>query len=253
MQNLKLKVDLTGKIAVVTGASRGLGKEFSKYLGLCGASIACVDVNKESLDATVKEFNDSGIKAQGFICDVSSSSSVEKAVEDICKAFGTIHILINNAGVTRDNSILRMQESDWDLVLAINLKGTFLFSKLVSKIMLKNKWGRIVSIASVSGLIGNPGQANYSASKAGIMGFTRTIARELGSRNITVNAVAPGFINTNMTAVLPDNIKAAMEERTALKRFGEVEDVANAVLFLVSDAAEFITGQTLTVDGGLTI
>ena len=249
---LDLKVNLTNKVAVVTGASRGLGKEFATYLGLCGAKVACVDIVKESLDQTVDELKQKGIDAAGFVADVSDASQVEKTVEECCSHFGTIHILINNAGITRDSFLLRMKEEDWDKVISINLKGTFLFTKVVSKVMLKNKWGRIVSIASVCGLIGNPGQANYSASKAGIMGFTRTVAQELGSRNITVNAIAPGFIKTDMTAKLPDDVKASMEAQTALKRFGEVKDVANALLFLVSDAASFITGQTITVDGGLT-
>ncbi len=249
---LDLKVNLENKVAIVTGASRGLGKEFATYLGLCGARVALVDISKESLDKTVEELKQKGIDAKGFVADVSNSEQVEKTVTDCCAQFGTVHILINNAGIIRDSFLLRMKEEDWDRVISINLKGTFLFTKAVSKVMLKNRWGRIVSIASVSGLIGNPGQANYSASKAGIMGFTRTIAQELGSRNITVNAIAPGFIVTDMTASLPEEVKKAMEEQTALKRFGEVKDVANALLFLVSDAASFITGQTITVDGGLT-
>ncbi len=249
---LDLKVNLENKVAIVTGASRGLGKEFATYLGLCGARVALVDISKESLDKTVEELKQKGIDAKGFVADVSNNEQVEKTVADCCAQFGTVHILVNNAGIIRDSFLLRMKEEDWDRVISINLKGTFLFSKAVSKVMLKNRWGRIVSIASVSGLIGNPGQANYSASKAGIMGFTRTIAQELGSRNITVNAIAPGFIVTDMTASLPEEVKKAMEEQTALKRFGEVKDVANALLFLVSDAASFITGQTITVDGGLT-
>ena len=249
---LDLKVNLENKVAIVTGASRGLGKEFAYYLGVCGARVACVDISKESLDKTVEEFKQKGIEAAGFVADVSNAEQVEKTVTDCCSKFGTVHILINNAGITRDQLLLRMKEEDWDRVININLKGTFLFTKAVAKVMLKNKWGRIVSIASVCGLIGNPGQANYSASKAGIMGFTRTVAQELGSRNITVNSIAPGFIKTDMTASLPEEVKKAMNEQTALKRFGEVKDVANALLFLVSDAASYITGQTITVDGGLT-
>ena len=186
-------------------------------------------------------------------CDVTDSQQVNRAVNEVVKTWGTLHILVNNAGITRDNILLRMKDEQWDAVIQVNLRGTFLFTRAAARPMLKAHGGRIINIASVAGLMGNPGQTNYSASKAGVIGLTRTVARELAGRGITVNAVAPGFIATEMTAGLGEEVLAEVRKQTPLGRLGEPQDIADAVLFLASDAASFVTGHVLTVDGGLSI
>jgi 3-oxoacyl-[acyl-carrier protein] reductase len=210
-------------------------------------------VNVESLTETVAAIRASGGTAEPIACDVTDSNRVGEAVDEVVKLWGTLHLLVNNAGITRDNVIIRMKDEQWDAVLNINLRGTFLFTRAAARPMMKNRLGRIINIASVSGLMGNPGQANYSASKAGVIGLTRTVACELASRNITVNAVAPGFIATDMTAALGEEILQEVRKQIPLGRLGDPQDVADAVLFLASDAASFITGHILTVDGGLTV
>ena len=249
----RLTVDLTDQVAIVTGAARGLGQAIARDMAASGAIVACVDVNEETLAETVESINESGGKAEAFACDVTDSERVTEVVKGIAKKFGRLDILVNNAGVTRDNLVLRMKDEEWDLVLGINLRGTFLFTRAAAKPMSKGKRGRIINIASVSGMMGNPGQVNYSASKAGVIGLTRTVSRELSKRNITVNAVAPGFIATDMAAKLGDEIIEQITAETPLGRLGSPQDVSDAVLFLASDAASFITGHVLVVDGGLTV
>lgn len=251
--NRRLSVDLADQVAIVTGAGRGLGQAIARDFAASGAKVACVDVNEGLLAETVELINAAGGVAAGFPCDVTNSQRVTEVVGEVVGKWGRLDILVNNAGVTRDNVVLRMKDEEWDLVLGINLRGTFLFTRAAAKPMIKGKRGRIINIASVSGMMGNPGQANYSASKAGVIGLTRTVSRELSKRNITVNAVAPGFIATDMAAKLDEEVIEQIKAETPLGRLGSPQDVADAVLFLASDAASFITGHVLVVDGGLTV
>jgi 3-oxoacyl-[acyl-carrier protein] reductase len=238
---------------LVTGAARGLGRCIAQTLAAAGAKVACIDVNAETLADTVAAIRNAGGVAEPIACDVTQSDKVGEAVDQVVKLWGELDILVNNAGITRDNVIVRMKDDQWDSVININLRGTFLFTRAAARPMMKARGGRIINIASVSGLMGNPGQVNYSASKAGVIGLTRTVARELASRGITVNAVAPGFIATDMTAALGDAMIEQIKKEVPLGRMGEPQDVADAVLFLASDAASFITGHILTVDGGITV
>jgi 3-oxoacyl-[acyl-carrier protein] reductase len=244
---------LAGQVAIVTGAARGLGRAIAETLSGAGATVACVDVNAETLAQTVEAIQAAGGTALGLTCDVTSSQRVGEVVDEVVKTFGRLDILVNNAGITRDNLLLRMKDDQWDAVLAVNLRGTFLFTRAAARPMIKARRGRIINIASVSGLMGNPGQANYSASKAGVIGLTRTVAKELAERQVTVNAVAPGFIATEMTAALGSNVLEEVKRQTPLGRLGQPRDVAEAVLFLASEEASFITGQVLAVDGGLSV
>ncbi|GAB4281821.1 MAG: 3-oxoacyl-[acyl-carrier-protein] reductase [Candidatus Rifleibacteriota bacterium] len=239
------------KVAIVTGSARGIGLEIARALGEEGYAIMLSDVNEEGLVAAAKEFTGNGIKCAHFKADVSSADDTEKLVNETIKAFGRIDVLVNNAGITRDCLLMRMDEKAWDMVLDINLKGTFLMSKAVIRPMLKQKSGVVINIASVIGLMGNVGQANYAASKAGIIGFTKSYAKEFGKKGIRANAIAPGFIQSEMTAVLADNVKEQMLAQIPMHKFGTPRDVANAVTFLASDKASYITGQVLTVDGGM--
>ena len=249
----RISTNLSGQTALVTGAGRGLGRCIAQTLAAAGAKVACIDVNAESLADTVAAIRAAGGVAEPIACDVTQSDRVGEAVDQVVKLWGALNILVNNAGITRDNVIVRMKDEQWDAVININLRGTFLFTRAAARPMMKARGGRIINIASVSGLMGNPGQVNYSASKAGVIGLTRTVARELASRNITVNAVAPGFIATDMTAALGEEILQKVRKEIPLGRLGDPQDVADAVLFLASDAASFITGHVLTVDGGLTV
>jgi len=249
----RLIVDLTDQVAIVTGAARGLGQTIARDLAASGAIVACIDVNEDLLAGTVESINAAGGRAAAFACDVTNSERVTEVVRQVAEQFGRLDILVNNAGVTRDNLVMRMKDEEWDLVLGINLRGTFLFTRAAAKPMSKGKRGRIINIASVSGMMGNPGQVNYSASKAGVIGLTRTVSRELCKRNITVNAVAPGFIATDMAAKLGEELIAQITAETPLGRLGSPQDVADAVLFLASEAASFITGHVLVVDGGLMV
>ena len=243
--------DLSGKTAIITGASKGIGKAIALQLASYGANISLVARNKLELDQVEKRILDSGGQAQALIGDVSNIESFNEIVSLTMKKWNDIHILINNAGITRDNIIMRMTEEEWQTVIDINLKGCFNGIKAVSKQMMKKKYGKIINITSIIGLIGNSGQSNYSSSKAGILGLTKSIAKELGSRNITINAVAPGYIETEMTEKLDPKIKADLKMSIPLNRFGTVNDVANLVCFLISDDAHYITGQTFNVDGGM--
>jgi 3-oxoacyl-[acyl-carrier protein] reductase len=243
--------ELANQIAVVTGAGRGIGQAIALKLAAAGADIACVDLKLEFCAETVQKVQALGRKAWGFAANVSDAASVEAAADQILAAATKVDILVNNAGITKDGLLMRMSEADWDAVLDINLKGTFLFTKAFSRSFLKQRAGRVVNIASVVGLTGNAGQCNYGASKAGVIGFTKSAARELASRGITVNAIAPGFIETAMTAKLSPEAREALINQIPLGSLGQPDDVANAVLFLASPAARYITGQVLPVDGGM--
>ena len=243
--------NLTDKVAIVTGASRGIGEAIAKQLSSCGAKIILIARNSDQLVAVKETIISNGGIAESIAGDVSNLNSISEIVTNTIDKWGRIDILVNNAGIVRDNIIIRMNEDDWDRVMNINLKGCFNGIKSVARPMIKNKAGRIINITSVIGQIGNAGQSNYAASKAGIMGLTKSMAKELGSRNITVNAVAPGYITTDMTNELNDEIKEQMKSSIPLGRLGTPDDVANLVCFLASDEAGYITGQTFNVDGGM--
>ena len=242
---------LKGKTAIVTGAARGIGKEIALTLANEGADIAICDIDKESLEKAKSDIERLGRKCLIGAVDVGKLDSCEDMANKTLDKFGKIDILINNAGITRDSLLMRMKDEDWDAVLTVNLKGAFNFTKAVCRTMIKQRYGRIVNIASIIGIIGNAGQANYSASKAGLIGLTKSSAKELASRGINVNAIAPGFIETKMTQVLPEDVKTAMLKQIPLARFGKPEDVAQLVLFLVSEDSSYITGQVIQIDGGM--
>ena len=243
--------NLTDKVAIVTGASRGIGEAIAKQLSSCGAKIILIARNSDQLVAVKETIISNGGIAESMAGDVSNLNSFSEIVTNTIDKWGRIDILVNNAGIARDNIIMRMKEDEWDSVMNINLKGCFNGIKSVARPMIKNKAGRIINITSVIGQIGNAGQSNYAASKAGIMGLTKSMAKELGSRNITVNAVAPGYITTDMTNELNDEVKEQMKSSIPLGRLGTPDDVANLVCFLASDEAGYITGQTFNVDGGM--
>ena len=242
---------LDGKLAIVTGAARGIGQAIALKLASEGADIALCDVEKEWLAETASQVAAKGRRVECYAVDVVNAAAVQTAVDQIAEKFGKIDILINNAGITRDTLLVRMSEEDWDKVLQVNLKGAFLFTKAVARPMMKQRAGAIVNVASIIGLIGNAGQCNYAASKAGLIALTKSVAKELGARNVRANAVAPGFIKTKMTEKLPEEVQKKMLEAIPLGRFGLPEDVANVVLFLASDSASYVTGQVLTVCGGM--
>ena len=244
-------MDLKDKIAIVTGAAQGIGKVIALGLAKCGADIAVSDINEDSLSSAVKEIEALGRKAIAVKMDVSSLKDCEEMVKKTIDAFGKVDILINNAGITRDTVLLRMKEEQWDQVIQVNLKGTFNCTKAVIRGMFKQKSGKIINISSVTGAMGNAGQANYSASKAAVMGFTKSIAREYAHCGITVNAVAPGFIKTAMTDAIPEKDRDAMISIIPAKRLGLPEDVADTVCFLASDMANYITGQVIHINGGM--
>ncbi len=245
-------IDLSHKVAVVTGGAQGIGRAISEVLAQQGANVVVADIQTEKAEATAQEIAaDTGQRVIAAQVDVSDMSSAKAMIDRTVEEFGQIDILVNNAGTTRDNLIIRMSEADWDLILNINLKGAFNCSKAAIRPMMRQRYGRIVNISSVSGLAGQAGQTNYSSSKAGLIGFTKALAKEAASRNITVNAVAPGFIETDLTADLSQELKDWGLQMTPLKRYGQPEDVAKAVAFLASDAAAFITGHVLSVDGGM--
>jgi len=247
-----LRVDLTGQTAVVTGASQGLGKAIAMALAAAGAKVACVARSADKLKDTVAAITAAGGQAEAFPCDVKESAAVDALIDGIAEKWGKIDILINNAGVTRDTLLPRMSDQEWDDVINTNLRGSFLFARACSRHMMRARYGRVINISSVSGLMGNAGQTNYSASKAGLIGFTRSMSRELAGRKVTINAVCPGFIESDMTKVLGEMIVDEVKKRIPAKRLGLPEDVATCVLFLASPAACYVTGQVLTVDGGMT-
>ncbi len=243
-----MQIDLTGKVALVTGSTRGIGRAIAETLAGAGARVAVVGRDLPRAEAAALEI---GHGAKGFACDVSDTAQVSALVADVELAFGTLDILVNNAGLTKDNVIVRLKDEDWDAVLDANLRGAFASIRAASRGMMKRRSGRIINISSVVGVIGNRGQANYAASKAGLIGLTKSVAKELASRNILCNAVAPGFIATDMTAALGEDQRKALEGQIPLERLGSPADIASAVAFLASDHASYITGQVLVVDGGM--
>ena len=244
-------MELKDKVALVTGGAQGIGRTISEELALAGAHVVLGDVNLEGAQATAEAINNSGGSASAVKIDVSNATEVREVFDFIMKDQKPVDIVVNNAGITRDGLMVRMKESDWDLVLDINLKGSFLCSQQAAKQMMKQKSGAIVNIASIVGVMGNFGQANYSASKAGVLGLTKTLAREVASRGIRVNAIAPGFIDTEMTRVLDEEVRQKLIEQIPLARLGLPEDVARCVNFLVSDKSSYITGQVINLNGGM--
>ena len=243
---------LEGKTAIVTGAARGIGKTIALKLAEHGANIAFTDLEyNDAAKEVEKQLQDVGVKAKGYASDASKFEETQNLVDEIQKEFGSIDVLVNNAGITQDTLLMRMTEQQWDAVIAVNLKSVFNFTKAAQKYMLKQKSGSIINMSSVVGVSGNAGQANYSASKAGIIGFTKSIAKEVGSRNIRSNAIAPGFIITEMTAKLPEDVRKAWEQQIPLRRGGTPEDVANTTLFLASDLSTYVSGQVINVCGGM--
>jgi 3-oxoacyl-[acyl-carrier protein] reductase len=242
---------LKDMVAVITGGARGIGREIALLFADEGADIAICDVNAQTLEATRKELEAKGRRVVAETVDITKSDQVEAFTQKILDKLKKIDILVNNAGITRDGLLVRMSEADWDAVLAVNLKGAFNCTRAISKIMMKQRSGRIVNIASIIGIMGNPGQANYAASKGGLIAFTKTVAKELSSRNVRANAIAPGFIQTDMTAKLSDDVKSEMLKYVPLGKFGTARDVANLALFLAGDGSSYITGQVIQVDGGM--
>ncbi len=242
---------LKGKVAVVTGAARGIGAEIAKRLAEDGADVAVCDLKEEWCAETVAALEALGVKAKAYGVNVAESAEVDACVKAVLDDFGAIDIMVNNAGITKDGLLMRMSDADWDAVLNVNLKGTFLFTRAVSRPMMKKRDGVIINIASVVGIMGNAGQANYTASKGGVIALTKTTAKELGSRNIRCNAVAPGFIQSKMTDVLPENVRQAYMDTIPLKRFGSARDIANAVAWLSGPDASYVTGQIISVNGGM--
>ncbi len=240
-------ISLTGKTALVTGSTRGIGRAIAEGLVACGARVAVVGRDLSTAEKVAEELGE----ARGFACDVSDPASVTMLVQTVEDAFGQLDILVNNAGITKDNLMARMKDEDWDAVMATNLRSAFVATRAAQRGMMKRRWGRIINITSVVGLVGNKGQANYAASKAGLIGFTKAAAKELSSRNILVNAVAPGYIQTDMTAQLNEEARTALSSQIPLGRLGDPKDIAGAVAFLASDLAAYITGQVLVVDGGM--
>ncbi len=243
---------LEGKTALVTGASRGIGKAIALKLASEGANVIFTDLARdENMENVEKEIRALGVKSKGYASDASSLESAETLAKQVAEEFGVVEILVNNAGITRDNLLMRMSEDQWDLVLKVNLKSVFNMTKAFLPQFMKNRAGAIINMGSVVGLSGNAGQANYSASKAGLFGFTKSVAQEIGSRNIRVNAIAPGFIETDMTAALSEEVRKEWAKQIPLRRGGKPEDVANACVFLACDLSGYITGQVLSVDGGM--
>ena len=248
----RIKVDLSGQTAIVTGASRGIGKAIALALGAAGTKVACIARSEDKLRETSDAITSAGGTAAIYPCNVTDSETVNSVVESVVENWGQLDILVNNAGITRDTLIPRMSDEEWDDVIATNLRSVFLFTRSGIQAMMRKRYGRIINISSVSGLMGNPGQANYSASKAGIIGFTQTVSREIAGRKVTVNAICPGFIATEMTDALGPALQDEVKKRVPAKRLGEAEEIADAVLYLASDSGAYITGQVLTLDGGLT-
>ena len=243
---------LEGKTVLITGASRGIGKSIALKFAAEGANIVFTDLFRdENMENLENELNNMGVKAKGYPSDASSFNGCEELVADVLKDFASVDVLVNNAGITKDNLLMRMTENDWDAVIAVNLKSVFNMTKAIQRHMLKNRFGSIINMSSVVGIEGNPGQSNYAASKAGLIGFTKSIAQELGSRNIRCNAIAPGFIDTEMTKNLSDEVRIAWIKNIPLRRAGQSEDVANVCLFLASDLSAYVSGQVIKVCGGM--
>ncbi|HVZ77987.1 MAG TPA: 3-oxoacyl-[acyl-carrier-protein] reductase [Gemmatimonadaceae bacterium] len=243
-----MKIDLTGRVALVTGSTRGIGRAIAETLAGAGARVAIVGRDQARAQEVAQAISP---EARGFGCDVADIASVTALVEAVEKEFGALDILVNNAGLTRDNVLFRLKDDDWDAVLDANLRGAFVAIRAAARGMMKRRWGRIINIASVVGLVGNKGQANYAASKAGLIGLTKSVAKELASRNILANVVAPGFIETDMTAAMTPEARAALSQQIPLERLGTPADIAGVVAFLASDHAAYVTGQVFVVDGGM--
>jgi 3-oxoacyl-[acyl-carrier protein] reductase len=243
--------NLENRVAIVTGASRGIGKVIAEDIAKAGATVVCVSRSQSDIDNVANSINKNGGIAIAIACDISNGKQYQELAKSVIEKFGSIDILVNNAGVTKDGLIMRMSEDDWDIVIDTNLKGAFNGTKAVTRHMMKQRSGRIINISSVVGLIGNAGQANYAASKAGLIGLTKATAKELASRGITANCIAPGYIETDMTKQLSDKIRDALIQQIPLGRIGQAKDIASIVCFLASDDASYITGQTFTVDGGM--
>lgn len=246
---MTMQIDLTGRNALVTGSTRGIGRAIAEQLASCGARVAIVGRDRGRAEGVAQEI---GGEARGFGADMGDPASIAQLVSDVESAFGGVDILVNNAGLTRDNLMMRLKDDDWDTVLDANLRGAFLAIRAVSRGMMKRRWGRVINMASIVGITGNKGQTNYAASKAGLIGLTKSVAKELGSRNILANAVAPGFIETDMTAAMTADARAAMSSQIPLERLGTPADIAGVVAFLTSNYADYITGQVIVVDGGMT-
>jgi 3-oxoacyl-[acyl-carrier protein] reductase len=242
-----MKIDLSGKVALVTGGGRGIGQAIAETLGTCGAKVAVVDINQANADAVAATIPGS----KGYVCDVTDSAAVTTLVEAVEKDFGSCDILVNNAGITRDGLLMRMKDEDWDAVLATNLRSAFLMTRAATRGMMKRRWGRVINMASVVGVMGNKGQANYAASKAGLIGLTKSVAKELASRNVLINAIAPGFIETAMTAAMTPEARDFLIKEIPTEKLGQPADIAGAVVWLSSDLASYVTGQVIVVDGGL--
>jgi 3-oxoacyl-[acyl-carrier protein] reductase len=244
-----VKIDLSGRAALVTGSTRGIGRAIAELLARCGAKVAVVGRDRARADSVAAELP--GGAARGFACDVADGAAVTQLVGDVEQSLGAVDILVNNAGLTRDNLLVRLKDDDWDAVLDANLRGAFIAIRAASRGMMKRRWGRIINIASVVGIVGNKGQANYAASKAGLIGLTKSVAKELASRNVLANVVAPGFIETDMTATMTPDARATLSQQIPLERLGTPNDVAGVVGFLASEHATYITGQVFVVDGGM--
>ena len=246
-----MQIDFSDKNVIVTGSSQGFGKKIAEIFAASGAHVVLSDIDQEALDTTKQDFADKGFSCSAIVCNVTRKDEVQKLIKNTYKDRGSIDVLVNNAGITKDTLLMRMKDESWDAVLETNLKGPFLVTRAAIKYFLKQRSGSIINISSVVGITGNAGQSNYSASKAGLIGFSKSVAQELAPRNINVNLVAPGFIKTQMTDKLPKNIKDKYLAQIPLKHFGDPEDVANTVLFLASPMAKYITGQVIKVDGGM--
>ena len=244
-----MKIDLSGRAALVTGSTRGIGRSIAETLALCGAKVAVVGRAKQRADEVAAQLP--GGSAQGFGCDVTSVESVTQLVSDVEKSLGAVDILVNNAGLTRDNLLMLLKDDDWETVIDANLRGAFVAIRAATRGMMKRRWGRVINIASIVGIVGNKGQANYAASKAGLIGLTKSVAKELASRNILANVVAPGFIDTDMTAAMTPEARTTLSQQIPLERLGTPNDVAGIVAFLASDHAAYITGQVFVIDGGM--